>query len=369
VIVEEVRKSHANGRPVLVGTRTVEESETLAAMLTDISNLVVLNAKNDEQEAEIIACAGRLGAVTISTNMAGRGVDIRLGAGNEAEYRRVCELGGLYVIGTNRFESVRIDHQLRGRAGRQGDPGESRFFVSLQDDLMIKYRLTDCLPRKVRDAAGTEPLHNAALGRAIAHIQRVCEGQAMDARIILERYSAVVEEQRKIVYDKRMDILTGHSSLNIEEKQNHEKVNEILRQITPEEYRRVQKCIELFAINRCWADHLVECESATDEIPVIGQANGDPFSTFTRRLITAFSDMQQRILQTMQDLFSQLIVHDGKIDLIAMGVRGPSSTRTYLISDGTENVGMPISADIGSAVNLPLYLFYLCVERFHRNKE
>src|SRR5206468_269901 len=127
----ELHEVHATGRPILVGTASVEESERLSATLHGIPHQV-LNARNEEQEAAIVARAGELGAVTISTNMAGRGVDIQLGPG-------VAELGGLYVIGTNRHESRRIDNQLRGRAGRQGDPGESQFFVSLEDDLMLKY--------------------------------------------------------------------------------------------------------------------------------------------------------------------------------------------------------------------------------------
>ncbi len=150
-VVEEIRGVHAIGQPVLVGTASVEESERLSARLPDIPH-AVLNARNEEEEAGIIARAGERGAVTISTNMAGRGVDIRLGDG-------VAELGGLYVIGMNRHESRRIDNQLRGRAGRQGDPGRSRFFISMQDDLMVRFTGDDPdLPRR-RD-------HPAAHGRA-----------------------------------------------------------------------------------------------------------------------------------------------------------------------------------------------------------
>ena len=125
-MLEEIHSAHERGQPVLVGTSSVEESERLSTKLYDIPH-AVLNARNEEEEARIIAQAGQRGAVTISTNMAGRGVDIQLGPGAE-------EAGGLYVIGMNRHESRRIDHQLRGRAGRQGDPGHSRFFISMQDD-------------------------------------------------------------------------------------------------------------------------------------------------------------------------------------------------------------------------------------------
>ena len=130
-LIEEIERVHATGQPVLAGTASVEESERLSARLSAVPHSV-LNARNEEAEAEIIARAGERGAVTISTNMAGRGVDIRLGEG-------VAELGGLYVIGTNRHESRRIDNQLRGRAGRQGDPGRSRFFISIQDDLLVRF--------------------------------------------------------------------------------------------------------------------------------------------------------------------------------------------------------------------------------------
>src|SRR5437879_8709129 len=130
-VVEEIRRVHSTGQPILVGTASVEESERLSASLAEVPHRV-LNARDDEVEAAIIAQAGQRGAVTISTNMAGRGTDIRLGKG-------VAALGGLYVISTNRHESRRIGNQLRGRAGRQGDPGRSRFFVSLEEPVRVQY--------------------------------------------------------------------------------------------------------------------------------------------------------------------------------------------------------------------------------------
>ena len=147
MLVREVAAAHVQGRPVLVGTGSVEESEHLATLFGEGGvPCRVLNAKNDEAEAAIIAEAGGIGAVTISTNMAGRGTDIRLGGAEEADRERVVALGGLYVIGTNRHESRRIDDQLRGRAGRQGDPGSSRFFISLGDPLMVRFGIDSLLP-------------------------------------------------------------------------------------------------------------------------------------------------------------------------------------------------------------------------------
>ena len=185
-VLEEIRRIHATGRPVLVGTRSVEESERLSARLPDIPHQV-LNARHEEQEAGMIARAGQLGAVTISTNMAGRGTDIQLGPG-------VAELGGLHVIGTNRHESRRIDNQLRGRAGRQGDPGSSEFFISLQDDMLVKYGIDD-----------------QNLGHDAESIQRLAEGQNLEIRRFLQKYESVIEGQRQKIQQRRQAILTGET--------------------------------------------------------------------------------------------------------------------------------------------------------------
>lgn len=181
-VIEEIRSVHATGQPILVGTASVEESERLSVRLTGIPH-VVLNARNEEEEAGIVARAGERGAVTISTNMAGRGVDIRLGDG-------VAELGGLYVIGMNRHESRRIDHQLRGRSGRQGDPGRSRFFVSMEDDLMVQYGIE-------------HPEHRHDAGS----IQRLVEGQNLEIRSFLNKYESVMEGQRQRIQERRQAIL------------------------------------------------------------------------------------------------------------------------------------------------------------------
>ena len=183
-VVQEIRRVHASGQPILVGTSSVEESERLSRALPDIPH-AVLNARNEEDEAGVVARAGERGAVTISTNMAGRGVDIRLGEG-------VAELGGLCVIGMNKHESRRIDHQLRGRAGRQGDPGRSRFFISLEDDLLVRHGIGD--ERLKPDAES---------------IQRLVEGQNLEIRRFLEKYEAVIEGQRQRFQERRQTILTG----------------------------------------------------------------------------------------------------------------------------------------------------------------
>ena len=151
----------------------------------------------------------RLGAVTISTNMAGRGTDIRLGGEDEAEHDRVAALGGLYVIGTNRHESRRVDLQLRGRAGRQGDPGESRFFVSLEDDLLVRYGIDALIAGRVVTGQRDEPLDHPVLRAEIARAQRIIEGQNVEIRKTLWRYASVIEGQRRHVMDARQAILHG----------------------------------------------------------------------------------------------------------------------------------------------------------------
>ena len=183
-VLDDIRRAHQSGQPVLVGTGSVEESERLSSMLGDVPHRV-LNARNDAMEAAIIAQAGVRGAVTISTNMAGRGTDIQLGEGAAAA-------GGLYVIGTQKHESRRIDNQLRGRAGRQGDPGCSRFFVSLEDELLVKYR--DLNPK---------------LGQDLDTIQRLVEGQNLDQRLFLQTYELPVEGQRHRIHAFRQEVLEG----------------------------------------------------------------------------------------------------------------------------------------------------------------
>ena len=194
-VVDEIQRAHASGRPVLVGTLTVEESERLAARLRDAGVACeILNAKNDAREAHVVARAGALGAVTISTNMAGRGTDIRLGGHNEAEHDHVAALGGLYVIGTNRHESRRVDLQLRGRAGRQGDPGESRFFVSLEDDLLGAVTALKRSSRVASSAASAtnrstirccvarSPVRSASLKGSTSRFERRCGATRRSSR-------------------------------------------------------------------------------------------------------------------------------------------------------------------------------------------
>ena len=210
-LVNEVKERHATGQPVLVGTIAVETSEMISQMLKkEHIPHEVLNAKNNAREAEIIAKAGQKGAVTIATNMAGRGTDIKLGEG-------VKELGGLCVLGSERHESRRIDNQLRGRAGRQGDPGMSRFYVSVEDDLMVRFgseRYQDLFKR-----LGDNAIEDKLVTRSISSAQKRVEGVNFDARKTLLQYDDVMRQQREVMYEQRNYIL------------DHEDVHSVIKEM------------------------------------------------------------------------------------------------------------------------------------------
>ena len=190
--MSEIASVHATGRPILVGTLSVRESEELSADLRRSGFRIPFSTlKTTRPRPRIVAEAGAPGAVTISTNMAGRGIDIKLGGSDEHARGKVIALGGLYVIGTNRHESLRIDRQLRGRSGRQGDPGSTRFFISLDDDLFERYGLTENFCRRHRIEPGPEEIGTAALRREISHAQRVIEGQNFDIRRTLLKFSSL----------------------------------------------------------------------------------------------------------------------------------------------------------------------------------
>ncbi|MDQ7031800.1 MAG: preprotein translocase subunit SecA [Desulfonauticus sp.] len=201
-IVREIKEMHKKGRPVLVGTTSIEKSELISNMLKkEKIPHSVLNAKHHEKEAEIIAEAGQKGKVTIATNMAGRGTDIVLGEG-------VRELGGLHIIGTERHESRRIDNQLRGRSGRQGDPGSSRFFLSLEDDLMRLFgsdRIASLMTKL--GMKEDEPIENKMVSRAIENAQKRVEGHNFEIRKTLLEYDDVMNQQRKVIYSQRRELM------------------------------------------------------------------------------------------------------------------------------------------------------------------
>lgn len=254
-VIQDIKERHQKGQPVLVGTVAVETSELISKLLKKEGiKHNVLNAKNHFREAEIIAEAGQKGAVTIATNMAGRGTDIKLGEG-------VKELGGLAVIGTERHESRRIDNQLRGRSGRQGDPGLSRFYLSLEDELMRRFGSDNM--RNMMDKLGmddSQPIESKMVSRAVESAQKRVEGNNYDARKTLLAYDDVLRQQREIIYKQRFEVLDSDNLREIIEGMIQSTVERVVETHTQEE---IQEDWDLESIADYIHANLLEKEDLT----------------------------------------------------------------------------------------------------------
>ncbi len=304
-VAREIAKVHAAGRPVLVGTASVEDSERLSAQLhaSGIPH-AVLNARNDEAEAAIIAQAGALGAVTISTNMAGRGTDILLGGNPPRDRDRVVELGGLYVIGTTRHEARRIDHQLRGRAGRQGDPGASRFFISLEDDLLVRFGVAE--------------------NPDIDSVQRTAESQNLEIRQLLWKYESVIELHRREVWALRRKVLLSPEwtiQCLFEDEYEDREVDVEL----PED-DAVTRRVTLSVIDDSWADYLANVAELRGGIHWVQWGGRDPLHTF----LTGVQDMYGEFHQRLGEEVARILGADPNPNM-AQFERG--ATWTYLTTD------------------------------------
>jgi len=358
-VIEEIRTRNAAGQPALVGTIAIEKSEVLSEMLSraGISH-EVLNAKNHEREALIISNAGQKNAVTIATNMAGRGTDIKLGEG-------VVEVGGLHIIGTERHEARRIDNQLRGRAGRQGDPGSSQFFVSLEDELMKRFggdRVKNIMDRL--GLAEDQPIENRIITKSIESAQAKIEGFNFDIRKHVLEYDDIMNKQREVVYKKRREILSANSlkdeiikmveeeieqivginavghpedwnigeireSLNsifpigeeafkkmleIKRSKNHAndagKITELIeylkglaketynkkeQEITPEIMRQIEKGMYLRAIDTFWMNHLDDIDYLREGIGLRGYGQRDPLVEYKKEAYLLFQNLMATI--------------------------------------------------------------------------
>lgn len=277
-IVAEIKQAHAKRQPVLLGTASVEESKVLSKMLKRARlPHAVLNAKNHAQEAEIIAHAGRSGAITVSTNMAGRGTDIALGDG-------VAAKGGLYVIGSERHESRRVDNQLRGRCARQGDPGMSRFFVSFEDPLMQHFGDTDRIIRllgKVELEPGNA-LEHPFLSRSICSAQKRVEASHFESRKHTLRYDNIVSQQRRAIYDRRQSLITTSDPAA---KIGQDAV------IDP----NIERAIILAIIDEAWRDHLAGLDQLREGMSLVHHAQKDPLLEFRRSASLQFQEMQKRV--------------------------------------------------------------------------
>ncbi|MGC5052210.1 accessory Sec system translocase SecA2 [Micromonospora sp. DT48] len=326
-LIDEIQRCHSVGRPVLVGTLDVKESEQLAAGLNTAGvPCVVLNAKNDDEEAAIIAEAGAFGAVTVSTQMAGRGVDIRLGGSDQSDRDRVAELGGLYVIGSGRHDSRRVDDQLRGRAGRQGDPGGSVFFVSLEDDLVVRHAGDSVPPSPRMNADGlvTDP----QVDYAVEHAQRVAEGVNHEIHRNTWRYSVVIEQQRKALAERRERLLTSDVAALMLLDKMPEKAGEMDEDLLA----RVARSIALYHLDRLWASHLAELSEVREGVHLRALGRLDPLDEFHRAAVPAFTELVPAIeARTLETFAETEFDEDWEPDSTEL-VR-PSATWTYLVHD------------------------------------
>jgi preprotein translocase subunit SecA len=403
-VVGEIKELNAKGRPVLIGTVSIEKSERLSKLLkrNGVPNHQVLNAKYHEREAEIVAQAGRIGGVTIATNMAGRGTDILLGGNadflarellrkrgldpataseeerrraqaeakgiTDAEHRRVVELGGLHIIGTERHESRRVDNQLRGRSGRQGDPGSSRFYLSLEDDLLRIFGSERI--QKIMGHLGMEegePIEHRLVTRAIQTAQKRVEAHHFEIRKHLLEYDDVMNKQRQVIYDKRREILAGES----QEETIHDWMEDLLdglvdvyagadthpedwdvaglgeamhrqfdvrvppavlaREVTSREalrealgeavqaryaareaelgadvLRQLERWVMLQIIDSQWKDHLLSMDHLKEGIGLRGYGQRDPLTEYKREAYDLFQDMEDRVRTAVIELLLKM---------------------------------------------------------------
>jgi len=370
--IDEIIALHREGQPVLVGTVSIDVSESFSKKLKKRGiPHTVLNAKNHEKEAEIIAQAGQPGAVTISTNMAGRGTDIVLGEG-------VTELGGLHILGTERHESRRIDNQLRGRSGRQGDPGSSRFFLSLEDDLLRIFggqRITGIMEKLGMEEG--EPIEHNLISRAIENAQSKVEGHNFEIRKQLIEYDDVMNQQREVIYRHRRDILRGADIKDtivdmireiceqiavtfaderiLAEEWDWKSIDDTLFEqfnirlaapdadmldgltaeglsehvteaalaqyaakealITPAEFRHLERVVMLQTVDNLWKDHLLSMDHLKEGIGLRGYAQQNPLLVYKKEGFELFQDMIDRVKrETIAILFRIQIAEPEKLE-------------------------------------------------------
>ncbi len=312
-LVEEIRRVHQTGRPMLVGTSSVEESELLSRRLQAFGiPHSVLNARNDEAEAEIIAQAGALGAVTVSTNMAGRGTDILLGGNPPIHREQVLQLGGLYVIGTSRQEARRIDNQLRGRAGRQGDPGMSRFFISLEDDLLVRFGIAE--------------------NPDVDSVQRTAESQNLEIREMLWKYDGIVEHHRGEMHRLRREFLLSpdwrvHSLLS------EEQYAELIHAANEDAVNRAGRRIALATIDELWADYLANVAELKHGIHWVSWGGRDPLYEFLSGVDKIYADFLECLNEEVGQAFARAEIQSGQIHFDNEDELERGATWTYLTTD------------------------------------
>lgn len=346
-VIDHIVAVQATGQPVLVGTQDVAASETIAddLVLRGVE-CNVLNAKNHELEASVIAEAGRPGRVTVSTQMAGRGTDIRLGGADSEpgaeEHDRVVELGGLHVVGIGRFRSARLDNQLRGRAGRQGDPGSSVFFVSLEDDMVSVGGAGEELTAQ---PAEDGRLEQRKVLQFVDHCQRVTEGQMLDIHATTWKYNKLIADQRAIVNERRDRVLDTEAAWDDLSYHDVEKVGALQASgIDQAVLVQAARDIMLYHLDHEWSEHLAYLDDVRESIHLRAIARESPIDEFHRMSIAAFGELAERAVELARETFSRAEITADGVDLGDLGLHKPSATWTYMVNDN------PLSSTGGSVM-------------------
>ena len=350
-IAKAVKEKHEKGQPVLIGTASVDKNELLSVHFKQEGiPHEVLNAKNHEREGEIIAQAGRRGAVTIATNMAGRGVDIKLGGnpGTPEEYEEVKNVGGLSVIGTERHDARRIDNQLRGRAGRQGDAGETQFYVSLEDHLMRIFA-SDTIKRVM----GTfkipedEPIQNSMITRSLEKAQTRIEEINFDARKHVLAYDDVLNLQRQSIYGRRRTMLTGTNSdidsevdaLTLGEEAIQKVIETKKKEWGDDFYREVRRLL-LQGIDYLWVEHLEQMEYLRSSVNLRAYGQRDPLVEYKKEGLRLFNQMEETYRTQVNALLAGM---GASAAPLAKGAPSTPNTKNLsLIHKAAESITAPL---------------------------
>ncbi|MCX6479339.1 MAG: accessory Sec system translocase SecA2 [Mycobacterium sp.] len=346
-VVDHIIEAHATGQPILVGTHDVAESEDLCARLLRRGvPAVVLNAKNDEEEAHVIAEAGKLAVVTVSTQMAGRGTDIRLGGSEatEADKDAVAALGGLHVVGTGRHRTERLDNQLRGRAGRQGDPGSSVFFASWEDDVVTAHIEPAKLPMECDDTGRITSVKATGM---LDHAQRIAEGRLLDVHANTWRYNQLTAQQRSILVERRNTLLSTTAARDELRELAPERYDELAEHLCDDDLVRICQQVMLYHLDRGWADHLAYLADMRESIHLRALGRQNPLDEFHRLAVDAFAHLAADAIEASQQTFETANLLDGDVGLDLSKLARPTSTWTYMVHDN------PLREDAMSALSLP----------------
>ena len=317
-VIECLKNAYSIGRPVLLGTASVAESEWYSKNL-DIPH-AVLNARNDEKEAEIIANAGMPNKITISTNMAGRGVDIKLGGKDEKYKQEVIEKGGLLVVSSGLNRSRRIDNQLRGRAARQGDPGESIFFISLEDELLAPFVKAE---------------ENKNIEKYIREAQKVVEGNGAEARYMLNKYAILLEDQRGLVMQLHKDLLFKKDYVGFIKNKHKDVYDKLTKNNTEQQVEKAERQLLLYYTSKCFSDFLETMEGIKSGIHLMIVGGKNPLDEYNRMSIANYEEMQSDVKASVLSKIQEVKITKDGINMQENGLTGNATTWTYLIDENT----------------------------------